>query len=238
MNHMQEIAISINPEIFGLVPEYRRAIVVGSGIVNAPSSPGLVQALRDQEAVVRQGIGAEDPRLVAWRDAFQAVGIKPNKFRPSIDALSRRVINGGELPSISTLVDIGTILSLRHVLPCGAHSLNDVKSGLELRRADGTEQFTPFGTDAVETIPQGEIIFADGNVVATSKWAWRQASHTIITPDTTAFELNIDALGIISDDDLAAAVADAQAMIRAHLGIETTVLLLDKDTPRQTASGL
>ena len=226
-----QVSISINPEIFEISPGYRRAVIVAQEIVNEPSNDELKQLLRDEEQNTRQSVTLEDPRLVAWREAFQVAGIKTNKFRPSIDALVRRVLNGGELPSISTLVDIGTILSLRYVLPCGAHSLNDVQHGLELRKATGNETFTPFGSDKPETVTSSEIIFTDGDIVATSKWAWRQANHTIIRPETTAVELNIDALSVISDEKLNEIIINARNMIKDFLNVDSESFILDSTSP-------
>ena len=233
----KQITISIDPEIFEIVPGYRRAIVIGERVENIPSSNELVKLLRTEEAIVRETLNLEDERLVAWREAFSTAGIKPNKFRPSIDALIRRVLNGNDLPSISTLVDIGTILSLRHVLPCGAHSLNDVQTELVLRPATGIESFTPFGTDLAETIPTGEIIFTDGNLVATSKWAWRQANHTIIKPETTEFELNIDALAVIPSEKLDEIIIDAKQLIQKYLNIDSESHVLDSENSIVNYSG-
>jgi DNA/RNA-binding domain of Phe-tRNA-synthetase-like protein len=229
----RQVPISISKEIFEIFPGYRRAIVVASGIHNGPSSKELQQLLREQEEQTRGSVTIEDERLAAWREAFHAVGIKPNKFRPSVDALTRRVLNGHDLPSISTLVDIGTVLSLRHLLPCGAHSLNDVGEGLALRKASGIETFTPFGAEQNEMITPGEVIFVDGNKVATSKWAWRQAVHTIIRPETTSFELNIDALSVISDENLKVVASDAQALIGQFLDVESLVITLTAESPKQ-----
>lgn len=226
----KQITISISNEIFEIVPGYRRVVLVAQGFKNGPSSPQLKQLLEQEMENVRQKLTVDDPRLVAWREAFQKAGIKPNKFRPSIDALARRVLNGNSLPSISAAVDIGTILSLRHVLPCGAHSLNDVRDELVLRKATGIEQFIPFGADQAEPIAPGEVIFTDGNLVATGKWAWRQARHTIIQPTTTAFELNIDALEVIEDQALETIVADAQGLVTQFLGVETDAHRLDQST--------
>jgi DNA/RNA-binding domain of Phe-tRNA-synthetase-like protein len=232
----RKILISVSKEIFEIVPGYRRVVLVASDIQNGPSSDELKQLLREQEKKSTSSVTIEDERLVAWREAFHAAGIKPNKFRPSVDALTRRVLNGNELPSISALVDIGTVLSLRHVLPCGAHSLDDVDEELVLRKASGVETFTPFGAEQSEMIVPGEVIFVDGNKVATSKWAWRQAVHTIIRPETTAFELNIDALSVITDDALGDIVSDAQATIKHFLGVDTSVIRLTSDNPDQMIS--
>jgi len=227
----KQIPISISSEIFEIAPGYRRIVLVGKGIHNVASPDALIARLREQEELTHQNVTLEDSRLEAWRETFHAANIKTNKFRPSIDALTRRVLNGNELPSISTLVDIGTVLSLRHVLPCGAHSLNDVQQGLELRKAQGFEQFKPFGTDKSGTVEAGEIIFVDGNTVATNKWAWRQAVHTIIKNETTDFELNIDALSVITDEQLSVIIDDAKTQIKEFLNVDVEVLRLDMTTP-------
>ncbi len=84
--------------------------------------------------------------IVSWREAFRSLSIKPSEYRPSIEAMARRVINGNELPSINALVDIGNIISLRYLLPVGGHSLNAVKQDIALRTAKGREIFIPFGS--------------------------------------------------------------------------------------------
>lgn len=225
------IPITVSREIFELAPDFRRGVISAQGIKNGPSSDALQKLLREEESRVRQSITIEDPRLQAWREAFRTADIKPNKFHPSVDALIRRVLNDGTLPSISTLVDIGTVLSLRHLLPCGAHSLNDVTESLVLRKATGVERFTAFGTDMNESTAPGEFIYVDDNQVATSKWVWRQANHTIIRPETTAFELNVDALAVISDDAFEKAMDDAQGLIASFLNIEPKVFVLSQANP-------
>ena len=227
----QHIKLGISPDIFELVPGYRRATVVAIGLKNGPSDKALQELLGREIEAVRQKLAVDEPQLIAWREAFQQVGIKPKKFRPSIDALVRRILNGGVVPSISTVVDIGSLLSLRHMLPCGAHSLNDVRRELVLRPAAGSEQFTAFGTDESEPVARGEIIFTDGDAVATRQWAWRQGEHTIIRPSTTAFELNIDALAGVADQELKAIIADACDVIKEFLGVEPTVYQLNKEVP-------
>jgi DNA/RNA-binding domain of Phe-tRNA-synthetase-like protein len=230
---LKQITIGIDKEIFEIAPGYRRAILIGKNIKNEVSNDKLIQTLRNQEAKTRQSVTVDDERLVAWRELFHKLGVKPNKYRPSIDALTRRVLNDNQLPNISTLVDIGTILSLRHTLPCGAHSLNDVNNSLILKSAMGNEKFTAFGSDETETIPAGEIIYTDDDIVATSKWTWRQAKHTIIKPETTAFEFNIDALSVISDSTLNEIIKDAKSLIEQFLHIDCDVLILDAAHPSQ-----
>ena len=49
------------------------------------------------------------------------------------------------------------------------------------------------GGEAEHPIP-GEIIFAEGNVVLTRRWSWRQGEHTLTLPETKSIEFNVDGL--------------------------------------------
>jgi DNA/RNA-binding domain of Phe-tRNA-synthetase-like protein len=111
-----------------------------------------------------------------------------------MEAMARRVLRDQELPSISRLVDIGNIISLRHLVPAGGHAIDAVAGNLTLCRAEGDEIFVPFGSDKPESPEAGEVIFCEGKTVLTRRWTWRQANHTLVTPDTTALEFNVDGL--------------------------------------------
>ncbi len=52
------------------------------------------------------------------RRLFRAAGCDPTRYRPSSEALARRVRKSGEVPAISPLVDLNNLLSLRLEVPC------------------------------------------------------------------------------------------------------------------------
>ncbi len=59
-----------------------------------------------------------DPTVAALRKLFRAAGTDPTRYRPSSEALLRRVLKGDELPAISPLVDINNCLSVELAVPC------------------------------------------------------------------------------------------------------------------------
>jgi DNA/RNA-binding domain of Phe-tRNA-synthetase-like protein len=62
------------------------------------------------------GLG-EDPTVAALRRLFKAAGTDPSRYRPSSEALLRRLLKGEELPSIHPLVDLNNQLSLELKVP-------------------------------------------------------------------------------------------------------------------------
>ena len=54
----------------------------------------------------------------ALRSLFKEAGTSPSRYRPSSEALARRVLKGDEIPKISPLVDLNNCLSLNLLAPC------------------------------------------------------------------------------------------------------------------------
>ena len=61
---------------------------------------------------------ASSPPITALRKLFRAAGCDPTRYRPSSEALLRRLVKGAELPSIHPLVDINNCLSVELGVPC------------------------------------------------------------------------------------------------------------------------
>jgi DNA/RNA-binding domain of Phe-tRNA-synthetase-like protein len=235
---MTEIQYSISDEIFNRFPEFIRGVVVARGVANRESPPELVKLLRDAENSLRKSMTMEslisDPRIVSWREAFRSLGIKPSEFRPSIEAMARRVMNGNELPSINALVDIGNIISLRYLLPVGGHSLNNIKQDIFLRTATGEEIFIPFGSDKMEHPEKGEFIFAEGNAVLTRRWVWRQSNHTLTGVSTTEIEFNVDGLPPVGMEDIKEVNNSLADLVRQFCGGEISIQVLARSRPQIT----
>ena len=132
-----------------------RGVVVAGGVRNHPSPEALVQMLREAEASVRGRLKieqvAETPRIKSWREAYRSFGAKPSEFRSSIEALVRRVLRHEPLPSINALVDIGNVVSLRHLVPAGGHAIDVLTGDIALRPATGREDLLPSGSDKMDT---------------------------------------------------------------------------------------
>jgi DNA/RNA-binding domain of Phe-tRNA-synthetase-like protein len=230
------IFYSIADEVFFHFPEYVRGVVLAYDVKNAATPPALMEMLRTAEVSIRDTLKLEEltahPRIVSWREAFRKIGIKPNEFRSSIEAMTRRVLRQQELPSINALVDIGNILSLRHLLPVGAHAIDVISQDIALRPATGEEEFVPLGSDQAEHPAPGEIIFAEGNTVLTRRWSWRQSNHTLTLPATKAIELNVDGLPPISKSEVEEVCQEAMELMRRFCGGQMHYEILTRQNPR------
>jgi DNA/RNA-binding domain of Phe-tRNA-synthetase-like protein len=241
---LNELFYSISAEIFSNHPGYVRGVVIAHEVHNIPSPPELVALLRSAESAFRQQTTLEQiathPHIAAWREAFRRMGVKPSEFRPSIESLGRRALREQELPSINALVDIGNILSLCYLLPAGGHAIDHLTQDIALRPATGEETFIPFGETPDENPEHpspGEIIFVEGNTILTRRWVWRQSSHTLTLPSTTAFELNIDGLPPVSQAQVEQICLEAVELIRRFCGGKLRYELLTQQNLRLSLAG-
>jgi DNA/RNA-binding domain of Phe-tRNA-synthetase-like protein len=233
---MSELHYTVAADIFQRFPGYVRGVVIGHEVRNGPSPEALVQMLRDAEASVRGRLGlerlAEEPRIKAWREAYRAFGARPSEFRSSIEALARRALRSEPIPSINALVDLGSVASLRHLIPVGGHAIDLLRGDIALRLASGREEFTPFGSDQMEHPLPGEVVFVEGDTVLTRRWTWRQAQHTLTLPTTRAIEFNLDGLPPVSRSEIERAGEELVELVGRFCGGRLRFAVLSEATPQ------
>ncbi len=232
---MRTIEYSIAPEVFEKFPDYVRGVVLAAGVTNGKSSPEIVELLRAEEEALRGRLKIDEliefPKVKSWREAFRSLGIKPSEYRSSIEAMTRRVLRGKELPLINALVDIGNFLSLRNLVPVGGHALDEVEEDITLRAATGQEEFIPFGSDQIEHPDPGEFVFVEGNTVLTRRWSWRQANHSLTVESTKVIEFNVDGLPPVSRGEVEAVSKEMAEMVKKYCGGDFLIQYIEKDNP-------
>lgn len=203
MSDTQEFlaAVRVDDAVRALRPDYRAFLLVADDLVPGPSddwSEGLLAAAEKDAASL------EDPHVLAWAEAFRAFGAKPQRTRPSVTALLRRV---PELPRVDRLTDAYNAVSIRFGVPAGGEDLDAYEGPMRLVRAAGDEPFatTAGGEPATETPEPGEVVWRDDAGVTCRRWNWRQTTRTRLTTGTTRAVFVLDALGALADDRLAEA---------------------------------
>lgn len=131
-------------------------------------------------SVVAGGPDWAEPHLASWADAYQRFGAKPNRTPCSAQALRKRVLKDGSMPSINPVVDLYNAVSLRYAIPVGGENAQAYVGHPFLTLADGTEVFdTVMNGEATTEHPEpGEVIWRDEVGVTCRRWNWRQGVRT------------------------------------------------------------
>lgn len=210
-----------HPEVVERFPTIAAGVVHATGVYNPNSSAALRQQYLAEQSEVISAVGdaplSEIPSVAAWRRAFTSFGVKPTQYRSAIESLLRRLTKKGDIPSISTLVDIGNLVSIRHRLPVAFFDQAEIVGATTVRFADGTESFTDLGSSDTIHPELGEVIFADeAAVVSARRWCWRQSGQSATGPNTSEVLITVEGHHSTAIDDVTAATQDILALLREH----------------------
>ncbi|MBO5497167.1 MAG: hypothetical protein J5967_07155, partial [Oscillospiraceae bacterium] len=173
----------------------------------------------------------EEPEILPYREAFRRLGINPNKYMCSIEALFTRIAKGKGMPHISPLVDLNNAVSLRHTLPMGTHDLGLSEADICLRFSRPEDRFLPFGADEEEAPEAGEAVYAVGSQIRTRRWTWRQSEHGKIDESTDYVFFPIDGFVGVNDDRVRTAAEELEALLQTHFGCRTLRGFVDREHP-------
>ena len=99
------------------------------------------------------------PDIAPARQLYRHFGIDPTRYRPSSEALLRRVLRGERLPRVNSLVDVANVVSLRLQVPIGLYDLAHVRGSLTLRLGREGESYAGIRKEQVNVA--GRICVAD-----------------------------------------------------------------------------
>jgi DNA/RNA-binding domain of Phe-tRNA-synthetase-like protein len=102
---------------------------------------------------------SEIPTVKAVRTIFHKTGVDPTRYRPSSEALLRRIVKGKGLYFINSVVDVVNYLSLKTLLPMGVFDADRVKPPVEFRAGRKGETYQGVGRDVLNL--EGFPLLAD-----------------------------------------------------------------------------
>lgn len=197
----------VTDEIFKMFPDLRIGVVVGEGLQIRKSFPRLQEIVEENSRLLKERVGDKSlnsfPNINAWRETYRRFGVSPKKYKPTAEALLRRVIKNQGFPNINTAADAYLAAELVTMLPVGGYDLDTIEGDIRLLVSPGDETFHPLGGGEPEVTAPGEIVYKDDKQVLTRNWNYRDCDFTKITENTTRMILAVEAaLGEIETKDV------------------------------------
>lgn len=223
----------VEDRVFQVLPDYCVGVVVACGIDNHVPNARIDGMLDEAVAAFAEEFKdvnlKEDARIVPFRDAFRKLGINPNKFMCSIEALAKRVQKKGELPHINAVVNVGNAVSLKHCVPIGAHDIEQLENeDMAIRFAVPEDTFVPMGSTDIEKPDENELVYVSGNTVKTRRWTWRQSEDGKIADDTKDVLYPVDGFIGVNYDKVIEARDELAQILTDIYGCSIEVGMIDK----------
>lgn len=186
----QEIRIDIDPAVLERFPECRVGGFVVRGLASAAARVTLEPAAALAAPFTAQGISVEslsdEPRIRGWRQAFQAMGLKPSTYKGSAEQLARRLLKGPWISTPLPLVNLYSAVSVKHLAPLGAYDVERLpEAAVTLRFPREGDAFHPLG-GRPEDMPLRPTVAIYASASEVVCWAFnhRDSASTCLQPGT------------------------------------------------------
>ncbi|MRX52380.1 hypothetical protein HMPREF3291_22560 [Bacillus sp. HMSC76G11] len=177
--------ISINPEIKQHFPDFKLGVIKYTSISVSESPQMLKGRMRlFQESIFfeMENKKVQDLKPIGeWRSIFKTLGTDPGRYRPSSEALYRRIQKQQYLEPIHSAVDLNNFFSLQHQIPFGIYDADKLSGNIEIRV--GKEADVYMAINGRDVSMNGKLLSSDDTGPFGSPYV--DSKRTAVTEETT-----------------------------------------------------
>ncbi len=145
-------------------PDIRLGCLLGRVKIQ-PAGPQLQHFIQKKLEEINAALALEIihdlPPLHATRAAYRALGKDPSRYRPSAEALLRRVVQGKGLYEVNNVVDALNLISVESGFSIGGYDVEKIDGEIRLGRGGEGEPYEAIGRGALNI--EGLPVLRDGS---------------------------------------------------------------------------
>lgn len=181
---MKHLEIHVSTDLYKLIPGFKVGVIEYRDIT-VGESPQMVRGRLQlfQESIyfdLENGNVADVPGVKEWRQIFKTIGKDPNRYRPSVEALFRRVQKGNYLDPVQSAIDLNNFFSLQYQVPIGVYDSELLNGEVAIRLGLSEEEY--HGLNGRMNSLKNLIISADSEAPFGSPYV--DSSRTCVTENT------------------------------------------------------
>ncbi len=208
--------IEISSEIRKACPDLKLA-VIRCRVQNGVTSDEFWEEMETEMQKIRSTYLIEEinkrPEIAATRQAYKTLGKDPNRYRPSAEALCRRIVREIEIYKVSTLVDIINLVSIRSGFSIGGFDADKIQGDVVLGVGTADDEFEAIGRGLLNV--EGLPLYRDetGGIGTPTS----DNERTKITDSTTHLLMIIN--GYSGNEGLQEAVEHSHELLEKYAGL-------------------
>ncbi|WP_139364927.1 B3/B4 domain-containing protein [Sutcliffiella halmapala] len=134
---MKSLLVTINQYVKDYVPSSKYGIIHYEDITISHSPQMLKGRIRLFQESLLLDLEDKDMKDIIgireWRSIFKKTGTDPSRYRPSVEALYRRIKKGDFLNPFNSAVDLNNFFSLKYEIPLGIYDASHVREDIDFR---------------------------------------------------------------------------------------------------------
>ncbi|QKG83883.1 hypothetical protein GXN76_04930 [Kroppenstedtia pulmonis] len=177
--------ISVDPEVKKKLPQLRLGVIRLTGCEIGPSTPELAKRMKIFVEQLQAEYTLEDvsdlTEIRYWRESFKRLGLSPSRYRPSAEALLRRILKEQDLPAVNSAVEMNNYFSLKYLLPFGIYDFSAITGPIRLYIGGNEDHY--MGLNGRKNLMEGHLLLRDDTGPFGSPYV--DASRTCVTEKTS-----------------------------------------------------
>jgi DNA/RNA-binding domain of Phe-tRNA-synthetase-like protein len=157
------INLFIDESISSKIPTFKIGAIHYNNIVISDSPQMLKGRLQFFQETLKVELETKElsefKGISEWRQVFKTLNMNASRYRPSHEALYRRIKKGQPLPLVHSAVDLNTFFSLEYVIPLGIYDSASIEGDVTFRL--GLENEAYDGVNGRENDMSGKLVSAD-----------------------------------------------------------------------------
>ena len=137
--------INISTTLKEKIPRFNAGVITYTNITVGPSPQMLKGRLQlFQESLffdLQEKEWNEFKGIKEWRETFKTVGTDPSRYRPSVEALYRRIKKQNYLPSVHSAIDLNNFFSLRFEVPIGIYDSRHLAGDITIKIGEAGDEY-------------------------------------------------------------------------------------------------
>jgi len=167
-NHGNEFMIDnpfihFSPTIRTKIPGLKIGVLRGADFEVKKQSDFVAEKFIDLEKHIKDKFAESsppsDPVVSAVRRMYRRIGWEPTQYRPSSEAMIRRLIKNIGLFQINNLVDLSNVASTRFHLPMGLYDFDKISGSISMDVGRENEKYQGISKDVIRA--EGKLVLRD-----------------------------------------------------------------------------
>jgi DNA/RNA-binding domain of Phe-tRNA-synthetase-like protein len=180
------LKIRIDSSILSKLPQFKVGVIFYEDITIS-SSPqmikGRLQLYQESISLDLETLPLVDYKGVSeWRKVFKQLGMDPSKYRPSHEAMLRRIAKRDFVNTIHSAADINNFFSIQYGIPIGIYDLHKVSGDIVIKIGGVDETYDALNNRVIDAF--SKIVSTDDHGPFGSPFV--DSKRTSVTEETTS----------------------------------------------------
>lgn len=184
---MDNLRLHIDDSLKNILPSARFAWAEYRNVHVKANDPVIWQLIEEESRRVRSELSLDtlthDEGVAAARQAFKALSVDPARYRPSQEALLRRILSDKPLWQVNSAVDVNNLLSVRFRVALGLYDVQKIDGSVVIKVGSPIESYEALNGREVDA--SGKMILTDAKGPIGSPYV--DSVRTSVTENTHHF---------------------------------------------------